>query len=377
MLPAVQLPSARARRVGLADVLPNCLSALGSRRGSLGLPSVSHAVVLLADGLGLTALEARAGHARTLASRVGTDTAISSVFPTTTAAALATLTTGALPGQHGLVGYSVLDSANDRVVNQLTGWDDDGMTADWQRLPTLFEQADSAGLTSIAIGPARYAESGFTHAVLRGAEYRAGASIADRLERAREALAGPPALIYVYVPELDTASHSHGLESPNWVAALEELDAAVGRFAPRLGPTHGLLVTADHGVIDVPHDAQIIVAPERLDGVRHVAGEPRCLQLHLEAGQSPDEHAERWRASEGSRAWVATRAQAVEAGWFGDVAPEVLPRIGDVLVAARKRVAYYADPDDRGRNMIGQHGSLSPDELTIPLLRFGAWAEGR
>jgi len=375
MLPAVQLPSARARRVSLADVLPNCLSALGSRRGSLNLPAVSHAVVLLADGLGLSALEARAGHARTFASRLGTDAAISSVFPTTTAAALATLATGELAGQHGLVGYSVLDAANDRVVNQLTGWDDDAMTADWQRVPTLFQKADSVGVTSVAIGPARYAESGFTRAVLRGAEYRAGASIADRLARAHEALAGPPTLIYVYVPELDTASHAHGLESPNWVNALEELDAAVGRFAPRLGPRHGLLVTADHGVIDVPHDAQIVVAPELLEGVRHVAGEPRCLQLHLEPGESADEHAERWRASEGSRAWIATRAEAVAAGWFGEVAPEVLPRIGDLLVAARTRVAYYADPDDRGRKMIGQHGSLSPDELTIPLLRFGAFAD--
>jgi len=377
MLPAVQLPSARARRVSLADVLPNCLSALGSRRGSLNLPAVSHAIVLLADGLGLSALEARAGHARTFASRLGTDAAISSVFPTTTAAALATLATGELAGQHGLVGYSVLDAANDRVVNQLTGWDDDAMTADWQRVPTLFQKADSAGVTSVAIGPARYAESGFTRAVLRGADYRAGASIADRLARAHEALAGPPALIYIYVPELDTASHAHGLESPNWVNALEELDAAVGRFAPRLGPRHGLLVTADHGVIDVPHSAQIVVAPELLEGVRHVAGEPRCLQLHLEPGESADEHAERWRASEGSRAWIATRAEAVAAGWFGEVAPEVLPRIGDLLVAARTRVAYYADPDDRGRKMIGQHGSLSPDELTIPLLRFGAFAEGR
>jgi hypothetical protein len=377
MLPAAQLPSARARRFGLADVLPNCLQAMDGRRGRLGLAPVTHALVLLADGLGSTALESRAGHARALASRLGSDSVISSVFPTTTAAALATLTTGVLPGQHGLVGYTAFDAANDRVVNQLTGWDDDAMTSEWQRVPTLFETVDAIGASAIAIGPARYAASGFTGAVLRGAEYRAGASIAERFARAREALAGPPALIYLYVPELDTASHAHGLESPNWLAALEQLDAAVARFVPSLGPTHGMLVTADHGVIDVPHEAQIVVDAELLRGVRHVAGEPRCLQLHLEPGESADEHADRWRASEGPRAWVATGSEAIAAGWFGEVAPEVLPRIGDVLVAARKRVAYYADADDRGRRMIGQHGSLSPDELNIPLVRFGAWAEGR
>lgn len=373
MLPAARLPSAKAHRFSLADVLPNCLDALQGRRGALGLAPVTHAVVLLVDGLGTAALTSRAGHARTLASRLGIDAAISSVFPTTTAAALASLTTGALSGQHGMVGYAALDAAHDRVVNQLTGWDD-GMTSDWQRLPTLFERADAAGLSAIAIGPARYRDSGFTRAVLRGAEYRQGASIADRLARAVETLAGPPALVYVYVPELDSASHAHGLQSPNWISALEELDAAVARAVPRLGAGHGLLVTADHGVIDVPHDAQRIVDPGLMLGVRHVAGEPRCLQLHLEPGESVDHHAERWRVHEGDRAWIATRAEAIEAGWFGEVAPEVLPRIGDVLVAARKRIAYYVDPEDTGRRMIGQHGSLSPDEMTIPLLRFGAFA---
>lgn len=353
--------------------MPNCLDSLRGRRGGLALAPVTHAIVLLVDGLGVSDLAPRVGHARTLASRLGVDGPISSVFPTTTAAALATLTTGTLPGAHGLVGYTSFDAARDRVVNQLTGWDAD-MTADWQRMPTLFESAAAEGFEAIAVGPARYRESGFTQAVLRGAEYRSGTSIEDRWERAREALLGPPALIYVYVPELDSAAHAHGLESPNWLSALEDLDGALARFLPALGPAHGLLVTADHGVIDVPHAAQRIVPDQLLVGVRHVAGEPRCLQLHLELGESADEHAERWRISEGSRAWVATRAEAVEAGWFGPVAPEVLPRIGDVLVAARKRIAYYADPEDTGRKMIGQHGSLSSDELSIPLLRFGAFS---
>ena len=65
------------------------------------------------------------------------------------------------------------------------------------------------------------------------------------------------------------------------------------------------------------------------------------------------------------------------AGWFGPTMhPDVLPRIGDVLVAARKRVAYYDSRDTRstGRNMVGQHGSLTADETRVPLLRFGAFA---
>jgi hypothetical protein len=373
MLPAARLPSARAHRFGLTDVLPNCLEALHGRRGGLGLGPVTHAIVVVADGLGTSALTPRVGHARTLASRLSIDPAISSVFPTTTASALASLTTGTLPGRHGLVGYTALDPVRDRVINQLTGWDDT-MSSSWQRQPTLFETAATAGIRALAVGPARYRTSGFTGAVLRGAEYLPGRTMADRFAQAEAALSGPPALVYAYVPELDAAAHASGVSSPRWLAALEELDAALAAFLPALGPTHGLLVTADHGVVDVNRDEHRIVSPELVLGVRHVAGEPRGLQLHLESGESPDEHAERWRRSEGSRAWVATREAAIEAGWFGPVDAAVVPRIGDVLVLARKRVAYYTDPDDRGRAMVGQHGSLTSDESTVPLLRFGRWS---
>lgn len=369
------LPASKTTRFSLADVLPNCLDALAGRRGPMALAPVTHVVVLLVDGLGRGALEAHAGHARTLSARLPRDPAISSGFPTTTAAALATLTTGTQPGQHGMVGYRALDAANDRVVNQLSGWDGRLDPATWQRMPTLFERAAADGVRSVAIGAPRYRDSGFSRAVLRGAEFRSGTSIADRVERAATELTVPgPALVYLYVPELDVAAHAHGLDSGQWVAALETVDAAVAELATSLGRTQGLLVTADHGIVDVPAAAQVVVDPVLLVGVQHVAGEPRCLQLHLEPGADADEVAERWRASEGGRAWVATRDEAVAAGWFGDVDPEVLPRIGDVLVAARKRIAYYVDRDDAGRRMVGQHGSLSPDEALVPLLRFGAFA---
>lgn len=71
-----------------------------------------------------------------------------------------------------------------------------------------------------------------------------------------------------------------------------------------------------------------------------------------------------------------TRHEAIDLGLFGAVQPEVLPRIGDVLIAARGRVAYYDDRlDDRSaQRMVGQHGSLTLEETVVPLLRAGAFA---
>ncbi|WP_223695235.1 alkaline phosphatase family protein [Leifsonia poae] len=375
------LPAAYTTRTSLAAVLPSSLAALGGAQNELGLPGVDRAVVIVVDGLGASALRARAGHARFLAPLLGKTTTIDAGFPTTTAAALASFATGTLPGEHGLVGYRVRDAANDRLVNQLSGWGDRLDPATWQRSRTVFERASAAGIRSWAIGLPKYVDSGFTRAILRGAEYVAARTMADRFEAAERILSAPePSLTYLYVAELDQIAHAKGWESPDWTAALESLDALVAGFARRLGPRQGVLLTADHGVVDVPETGHILfdTAPELVKGVAQIAGEPRCLQLHLvtPGERAAQELAERWRSVEGDRAWIATRSEAVAAGWFGpSVHPEVLPRIGDVLVAARKRVAYYDSRDLQrtGRNMVGQHGSLTADETRVPLLRFGAF----
>lgn len=377
------LPAPRPDGPSLADVLKSCLATVSGETPTLPLSPVRRAIVLLVDGLGADQLKARAGHARTLAGALGARDVIESGFPTTTASALASLTTGTRAGTHGLVGYSVLDPQHDRVVNQLTGWDDRLDPATWQRHPTLFERAVEAGLTATVIGPERYRESGFTSAVLRGARYLPGASIADRLRRAAEVAREPgaPGIVYVYVPELDMAAHAYGVASDRWLVALEAVDAAARDLVAALPRDAGLLVTADHGVLDVSTPGHLLIdgAPELLAGIRHIAGEPRCLQLHFEPDLSTTERdslVARWRDAEESRAWVATRAEVIESGWLGAVDPAVEPRLGDLFVAARKAVAYYdgRTATSSARAMVGQHGSLSPAELRVPLLRFGAFA---
>lgn len=376
------LPAPYSSGLSLADVLPSSLSALHGEANTLALPPVDRAVVILADGLGAASLKARAGHARHLAPRLGRPSIIESGFPTTTATGLATLCTGVTPGRHGMVGYRVLDAANDRTVNQLNGWDERIDPATWQRQPTVFERAARQDVPSYAIGRARHSDSGFTRAVLRGADYVTAQSIADRFQAARDILdRGGRALVYLYVHELDVAAHAHGWESDQWLTQLETLDAEVVSFGAGLRAREGTLLTADHGVLDVPTSAQVLfdTVPGLLDGVRHIGGEPRCLQLYLEPdapAETADALAAAWRDAEGARAWVASRAEAVAAGWFGAVVePQVLPRIGDVIVAARKRVTFYdsRNASASSRAMIGQHGSLTPEETRVPLIRLGAF----
>ncbi|WP_136707042.1 nucleotide pyrophosphatase/phosphodiesterase family protein [Agromyces sp. H66] len=377
MLP---VPAVSAPR--LTGVLGSSLASLSGESNLFGLPAASSAVVVLVDGLGAANIQARAGHARFLAARMSRRDVIRTVLPSTTAAGITSLTTGRMPGEHGLVGYRVLDRANDRIVNQLNGWDDRMVPETWQRVPTLFETARDAGTRSFAVGSPKHIGSGFSRAVLRGVEYRAAGTIAESFAVARDVVATEPrCLVYVYVSELDRIAHAHGWESDRWLAALEQLDAELAAFERGLPRGVGVLVTADHGVIDVPARRHVFVdtRPELLEGIRHVGGEPRFFSFYVEPeldAAARSALVEGWRAAEGHRAWVLGRDEAIEAGVFGPVADEVRERIGDILIAARSGVAYYdrREANRQGESMIGQHGSLTDEETRIPLIRAGAYA---
>jgi predicted AlkP superfamily pyrophosphatase or phosphodiesterase len=371
------LPAPRRSSPSLGDVLTGALAAIEGRDNRLRLPAVRSAGVILVDGLGTTALRNRAGHARRLLAAISASGSIDAGFPSTTAAAIATLTTGLPPGSHGLVGYTALDPSGDRVVNQLTGWDAGMIPREWQPHSTVFERATAGGIDAVTVGAQRYSDTGFTDAVLRGARYVAQGSIADRVDHTVDLLSAPGgSLIYCYIPELDMTGHAQGCESASWQERLEELDAALSPLS-RLPTDSGVLLTADHGMLDVPERGRLIIDSQSplWEGVRHVAGEPRCLQLHLESDADHPSVLERWRQAEGQRAWVVSRDEAVAADWFGEVDPRVRPRIGDIIVAARGRVAYYDERSASANSiaMVGQHGSFSPDETRIPLARWGAF----
>jgi hypothetical protein len=365
----------------VAEVMTSAAASLGvpGFENALGLPAARRVVVVLVDGLGRAQLRARAGHAPVLAGARGLAT-LDAAFPTTTASSLASLGTGTAPGAHGLVGYDVLDPATDSVVNQLGGWDAGVDPLAWQPLPTVLERA-AEHVDVVTVSRHKFADSGLTRAALRGGRFVAADGPAARVGRALDELAaGTDALMYFYWDDLDRTGHARGWESWEWTAQLEELDSALRRLVARVPAGTTVLVTGDHGMVDVPQDARVdySVLPGLLDGVRHTAGEPRMVQLHLEPDATAGDVRRltaAWREQFGSRVWIFSRDAALEAGYFGapgDVREAVRARIGDVLVAAKDPLALF----DLGRlrpsvlSMVGQHGSLTRAEREVPLLRL-------
>lgn len=354
------------------------ISALGSITGKhnrLGLPRVKSACVVLVDGLGSANLRYRAGHAPFLANQLKTDGSIMCGFPSTTVASLASFSTGVRAGAHGLVGYQIYDRDSKQNVNLLTGILSAEHAAQLQPVQTVSELASEADVECYFVGPAEYDGSGFTHATMRKAKYVSAKSLDDRISEAKKILnSKASSLVYLYVPELDQKAHTFGAKSAEWIEKLEDLDLAIRNLISGLPASIGVLLTADHGIVDVAHDHQVYLDEFEVPGLVAVAGDPRVLFLYLDSEPAEADLAALSEALD-KRAIVATSQQLVDAGWYGDTSGAAFGRMPDVfLIAVGETALYHRDfAKPKSLKMIGQHGSISDDELFVPLLRFGGY----
>jgi len=369
----------------ICDVLPAAATLLGvadtpARRSPLGLRErigeVRRVAVVLVDGMGTHLLPQLAADAPLLASvlagEVGWRDDLTCAFPSTTPTSLVSLGTGVLPGEHGILGFTVKMPGCDRVLNHLA-WRDDPPPARWQPVSTWFERLTRAGIYTRALLPAAFVGSGLTQAAYRGAQFRATATDRGYGQQLADELAAAPGLVYGYTAELDTAAHLFGIGSPRWHSAAAQVDELLTRLVEELPPDAALLVTADHGGLNAPVAARVDIGvdPRLAAGVRVVAGDPRVRYLHTEPGATADVLAT-WGELLAGRAEVCSRDDAVKNGWFGPVRAEHRSRIGDVVVRCTGDTTVLAsghEPPEVAR-LIGIHGAATPAEMAIPLIGF-------
>jgi hypothetical protein len=366
----------------ICDVLP-AAAALLSADGAVDALGVTERVgdvrrvaVVLVDGMGWHLLPELAADAPLLASVLAGDAGrldeLICTFPSTTPTSLASLSTGVAPGQHGILGFTVTIPGTDRVLNHIQ-WRDDPPAAQWQPVPTWFERLQQAGVGARAVLPAAFLGSGLTEAAYRGAQFVAANNDDDYAQLVIDQLRATPGFVYAYTAVLDTAAHVFGIGSAEWHAAGAYVDALLTRLVEALPPDAALLITADHGGLNVPEHQRIdLDADSGLSaGVRVVAGDPRVRYLHIEPGAASDVIAA-WSELLDGRAEVRSRDDAVAAGLFGPVRPDHLPRIGDVVVSCLGDTAVLASAHEPPEvaQLVGFHGAATPAEMAIPLITF-------
>lgn len=364
----IMLSTSASNGSRLAEIIPTLFNHLDGSAAQ----KLKSAIVIVVDGLGWFNLNARSGHARTLLSLQAER--INTVVPSTTAAALTTLTTGSLPGAHGMVGYRI-NHPKYGLLSLLSDLDDIKNVREVQLQSTEFEIQDREATTVFA--RSTHATSGLTRAILTGAAYVGADSIEKRFELATKFVSNNSGLIYLYVDELDRAGHKHGWESSNWVAVLERIDQEVQKLLDQLPKNVSLVLTADHGMVDIPVANHIALEDfSALQGqIDCVAGEPRFRHIFLRDPAASSEIAMNMHA-EGPNIATFTKKELIDSGIFGEVSEEVSARIGDVIATPQDLSALTSVYDGpHPFVMIGQHGGLTEEERAIPLISYSSSSE--
>ncbi|MCP4436845.1 MAG: alkaline phosphatase family protein [Actinomycetia bacterium] len=327
------------------------------------LEGVDQVVMLVLDGLGWHQMHERLGLLRGLtamnASRIRT------VAPTTTATALTSITTGLPPGEHGVIGYR-MHTEGDDVLNVLRWATSKGDARETIPPEAVQQDLPFGGQRPPIVVRAEFRDSGFTRAHLGGCRivpYRMPSTLVAEILAQLEA--GEP-FVYAYYDGIDKVAHEYGLTS-FYDAELVFVDRMVEYLIEALPPRSALVITSDHGQVDVgtnvfpPH-------PEVLSHVRAQSGEARFRWLHALPG-SEAALLDAARRHHGDVAWVVPCEEVLEQGWFGPkVLPAPLARLGDVALVAREPVAFEDAADTGPFVLKGRHGSMTPDEVEVPLL---------
>jgi hypothetical protein len=362
------MPGPGGRRT-IEQIMPSVAAALGAPGfgNTLALPEAPRYVVFLVDGLGLELLRQHADAAPFLSSLSNVDDIVSGV-PSTTATSLTTLGTGLGAGAHGMVGYTSRVPGSGQRLNALK-WDQPVDPLIWQPHPTVLQRLLEVGVAASSVNDAKFADSGLTLCSQRGVPFHGINSVWERLDVILDVIeSAPRAVTYAYESRLDHTGHAKGCTSQEWREMLATIDAELAELREELPRDTVLLVTADHGMVDLPMDNRFDVDsdPKLLDEVTLLAGEARFRHLYTRSGAEADV-ASRWRERLGDRAVVRTQEGLED--WFGPIAPDVRRRIGDVVVAALGDFAVFSSREFAIElKMTGFHGSVTEAELCVPVL---------
>lgn len=366
----------------LSDLLPSVLALMGvpgetDRLALAGSPiaQARRYAVLLLDGFGFhlldTAKAASATWRQIKRGELGHLGSLTTNLPSTTPVSLASMGSGTTPGDHGIVGFTVrVPESHDLLVHIY--WNDEPDPFLWQPRATCFERARAQGIYTAAVSPGRFSDSGVTRSALRGADYYPADNPSDCASQMVRALEqGQRSLVFGYLPQVDTAGHRYGVGSVEWLDEVSAVSKGIDQLLDTLPDDTALLVTADHGMINVDYQIHLDDFPHLWDGVDVVAGDPRMRYLYTADGATEDTIAA-WRDTVGEYAEVLARDEAIARGWFGPTGDVHAERIGNVVVACQGTSGILGATGEPASlpKLIGHHGGYTASEMMIPLWKY-------
>jgi hypothetical protein len=342
----------------------------------IGAPE--HIIFVLLDGLGMTIVESLPAESF-LRSHLRRQ--IIAGCPSTTACALTTVATAEYPNCHGVTGwftYLPEYELTATVLPFMERFANISLTTrglnvgDVIRAPTICSDMKRDVLTIV---PAFISETPYNHwarGKTRGAGYF---SFHHAFEQAITHIVGAsgPTYTHVYFPEIDSHCHKSGASARNVAPLVLQIDQELKRLAGVLEGRARIIITADHGLIDVPKQQQhFLLAGDPMLALLQVppSGDARLPVFHVRS-EKHAEFVEMFEQRYGDQMVLLSTEDARRMEFFGggDFSPTAKPRFGDFVAIPFRPVtlAYHPPQKPLGNVFLAVHGGMSPQEMQTPL----------
>ena len=316
--------------------------------------------VLLVDGMGANLIKRKLAADSFLNRNLLAKT--NTVCPSTTTAATSAIRNGRPPCENGWLGWSqYLKEADDIIIpfRSMGFYNDVCYEKDifkrYVPIPTTEEELNKAGIEARILFPS-FEEDGcedFDEMCCRLADF----SYSDQYR-----------YIYAYWDKYDTYMHEYGPSHKICDSYLEHINYEIENLVNNLSEDTMLIVTADHGQVDIHRHFNLCRSEFEKYLVRRPSLEQRAMSLSIRKGMEK-EFEKRFKECFENDYILLSRAQAIAGNLFGDKPrhPRFDEFVGDYIAIAKSdMVLIYRERDEC--HYPGQHAGICDDEIYVPII---------
>ncbi len=391
----------------LANIPSTVLSLLGVPPSRPPIPAKAipkkqyrHIVLILIDALGYLSFQE---HQRDFQSLINDAliTPITSIFPSTTAAAIPTIHTGVLPKKHGLFEWHLYFPSIGQTINTLpfclrhSYQPDELLKLGYSptiliKQKTIYQTLLQNHIKSFCFNHRSYAKSAFSRISCKGSQIIPFVDLADLFANLTIAVSKihqkyRKTYIYVYIDYLDTIAHRYGPQSPQYDAEIHQIANMMQTVFLEKTPRRYLkdtllIVTADHGQIGINPRQTIYL--DRLRKLKRnlktdpqgkpilATGSSRDVFLHIKKGKG-QQTINYLKKKLGDKADIySTKSETVKKTLFGPgrCSPRFNRRLGEILILPRRDHIIQFSRKSSKNHKLGHHGGLTAEEMLIPFI---------
>ena len=308
---------------------------------------------------------------------------VSSVFPTTTTAAVTSWFTAKTPKEHGMLGYILYLREIGSITNMIEfsypgvegGMFSNMMKKRIHRLENVFDALREKELYGGVLTHASIANSGLSYLIHRNGHimsyYYMGDLLATLKKRLSEDWTG---ILYVYWGHLDGLGHKKGPDSDAYTIEMKRILTELKRFSEEsLNDETLLVITSDHGMIQIPPTRNNFLKPS--DNFNRLlssppGGEMRMMYFYLARRNNVDLLKDYFNSNYPGAVDFLTPREAMDLELFGTgrAHPELYNRIGDAIMVTREDNAFTYMYSGGEEKLSGMHGGLTSEELYVPAI---------